>query len=141
MAGGELAPARLLVGHSDLPQHHEAHRLRAAVEQSLEVGVDEHHDRVDELLGHRELDLVELRALHLGLDGLPQVVRAMAEDLVDLLGVQAEDLLVVGLVGLPARIAARLLLGGALGLRLGLALCRHGRRLLRQLLSVDRMLH
>ena len=46
--------------------------------------VDEHHDGVHELLGHRELDAVELGALHLRLDCLAQIVSAVLEDLVHL---------------------------------------------------------
>ena len=76
----------MLVGDGDVAKHREAKRVSTLAEEHLEVCVDEHHHRVDELLGHEELDPVELGPLHLGLDGLAQVVRAVLEDLVDLIG-------------------------------------------------------
>ena len=86
----ELAPAGELVRHGHVPKHREPERARAVAKKHLQVCIDEHHHGIDELLGHRELDAVELGALHLGLGRLAQVVVAVSEDLVHLLRVELD---------------------------------------------------
>ena len=94
----KLTPAGLLVGHGHVAEHRDPETARAVAKEHLEVRIDEHHHSVNELLGHRKLDAVELGALDLGLVRLAQVVRAVLEDLVHLLRVEIEQALVFILI-------------------------------------------
>jgi hypothetical protein len=57
-----LTAAGLLVGHGHVAEHRDPETARAVAKEHLEVRIDEHHHRVNELLGHRKLDAVELGA-------------------------------------------------------------------------------